>query len=76
MGEGEDGMTEEQRELMRIAAQSALAHSRNGRDLKPDARQWAMHWAAMPPLGRPVSSGDPAAETLPDALRGGALEVF
>jgi hypothetical protein len=69
-------MTEEQRELMRIAAQSALNRSRNGRDLTPDARQWAQHWASIKPLGRPLSSGEPATETLPPALRGGALEVF
>lgn len=70
-------MTDEQRELMRVAAQSALNRSRNGRDLSPDARRWASHWAAIPPLGRPLSSGDPVQEDeLPLALRNGALEVF
>lgn len=69
-------MTDEQRELMRISAQSDLARSRNGRDLEPDARRWAQHWASIKPLGRPLSSGEPATETLPTALRGGALEAF
>lgn len=68
-------MTDEQRELMRIAAQSALNRSRGGRDLDPDARRWAQHWAAIPPLGRPLSSGEPATD-LPAPLRGGALEAF
>ena len=69
-------MTPEQRELMRIAAQSALARSRNGRDLNPDARSWAMHWASLKPLWRPLGTGEPQLETLPPALRGGALEAF
>ena len=51
---------EERNELMRIAAQSALDRSRNGKDLDPDARAWATHWAAMAPLGRPLSSGESA----------------
>lgn len=67
----------ERRELMRIAAQSALNRSRNGRDLDPDARRWAQHWAAIKPLGRPLSSGEPVTDAqLPPALRGGSLEVF
>lgn len=72
-------MTDEQRELMRIAAQSALNRSRNGRDLAPDARRWAQHWASIRPLGRALSSGEPQAvrdADLPPALRNGALEVF
>lgn len=72
-------MTDEQRELMRIAAQSALNRSRNGRDLSPDARRWASHWAAIPPLGRALSSGSPDEvhdDDLLPALRNGALEVF
>lgn len=68
-------MTDEQRELMRIAARSALDHSRGGRDLAPEARRWALHWAALKPLGRPLGSGIPDDE-LPPPLRGGALEVF
>jgi hypothetical protein len=70
-------MTDEQRELMRIAAQSALARSRNGRDLEPDARRWAQHWASIKPLGRPLGDGAPVPDNeLPEPLRGGALEVF
>ena len=69
-------MTAEQRELMRIAAQSALARSRNGRELEPHARRWAQHWASIKPLGRPMGTGEPQPETLPPALRGGSLEVF
>lgn len=49
----------ERAELMRVAAVSALQRSRNGRDLDEDARQWALHWAARPPLGRPLSTGEP-----------------
>ena len=51
---------EERRELFRIAGQSALDRSRGGRDLDPDARRWALHWARVTPLGRPLSSGEPA----------------
>lgn len=70
-----DPMTDEQRELMRIAANSALARSRNGRDLDPDALRWAQHWSAIKPLGRPLSDGVPEHELKP-ALRRGALEAF
>lgn len=51
---------EERRELFRIAGQSALDRSRGGRDLDPDARRWATHWARVKPLGRPLSTGEPA----------------
>lgn len=68
-------MTSIQRELMRIAATSALSRSRNGRDLDPDARRWAQHWSSIPPLGRPLSDGVPEHELKP-ALRRGALEAF
>lgn len=72
---GSCDMTTEQRELIRIAATSALFRSRNGRDLDPDARRWAQHWSSIPPLGRPLSDGVPEHE-LPPALRGKALGVF
>lgn len=49
----------ERNELMRIAAQSALDRSNGGRSLDPEARRWALHWAAIEPLGRPLSSGAP-----------------
>lgn len=49
----------ERRELMRRAAISTLQRSRNGRDLDPEARAWAFHWAAIPPLGTPLSDGEP-----------------
>lgn len=51
---------EERRELFRIAGVNALARSRNGRDLTPEARADALRWAAIPPLGRPLSTGEPA----------------
>jgi hypothetical protein len=51
---------EEQRELMRIAAQSALDRSNGGKTLPPEARAWAEHWARIPPLRRPLGTGDPA----------------
>lgn len=51
---------EERRELFRIAAQSALNRSRGGRDLDPDARRWALHWARVTPLVRALSTGEPA----------------
>jgi hypothetical protein len=44
-------------ELLRTAAQSALNRSRNGRDLDPEARRWAEHWAAHPRLQRPLGDG-------------------
>lgn len=50
----------ERNELMRVAAQSALDRSRGGKDLEPDARRWALHWAAMKPLAHPLTTGEPA----------------
>jgi hypothetical protein len=58
-------MTDEQRELMRIAAQSTLDRSRGGRDLEADVRRWATHWAKQKPIGRPLSTGEPADPRLP-----------
>jgi hypothetical protein len=49
----------ERRELFRLAGVNALARSRNGRDLSPEARADAQRWAATAPLGRPLSSGEP-----------------
>lgn len=38
-------MTQAERDrLMHLAAINALAKSRNGRDLSPEARSWAMRW--------------------------------
>ena len=51
---------EERRELMRRAAVSALEHSGNGARLDPQARAWAKQWAAIKPLGRPLSTGEPS----------------
>lgn len=56
---GVRAMMEERNELMRIAAQSALDRSGGGRTLDADARAWALHWAAVKPLGRPLGTGDP-----------------
>lgn len=50
---------EERRELFRIAGQSALNRSRGGRDLDPEARRWAQHWASVKPLGRALTTGEP-----------------
>ncbi len=50
---------EEQRELMRIAAQSALDRSRGGRDLNPHDRRVAKLWAGIKPLARPLGTGEP-----------------
>lgn len=52
---------EERRELFRLAGVNALARSRGGRDLSPEARVDALRWAAAPPLGRPLTTGEPAA---------------
>lgn len=52
---------EERRELFRIAGQSALDRSRGGRDLDPEARAWAQHYAGFKPLGRALSPGEPVA---------------
>lgn len=50
----------ERNELMRVAAQSALDRSQGGKTLEPDARRWALHWAAIKPLRRPLTTGEPA----------------
>ena len=44
-------------ELLRIAARSALEHSKGGARLTPEARRWAEHWAKHPPLQRPMGEG-------------------
>lgn len=51
---------EDRRELFRIAGVNALARSRNGRDLGPQARADALRWAAYPPLGRALGTGESA----------------
>lgn len=51
---------EERAELFRLAALSALQHSDNGRRLDRHARTQAMFWASRKPLGRPLSTGEPA----------------
>ena len=64
-------MTEEQNELMRIAAQRLLDDVACGRRRDADAVRWARRIVArIKPLGRPVSPGE-----LPPVLRDG-LEVF
>jgi hypothetical protein len=50
---------EEQAELMRIAAQSALDRSNGGKTLTREARAWALKHAATPPLKRPLGTGEP-----------------
>lgn len=47
----------EKRELLRVAAQSALDNSDCGRRPIPKARAWAKHWASQPALRVPLSSG-------------------
>ena len=48
----------ERRELFRIAAQTILNDRAAGRKIDPHALQWAKHWAAVPPLGRPLGTGE------------------
>lgn len=68
-------MTDEQRELMRIAAQRVLDDHASGLRNDPSALAWARHVVAhIKPLGRPVGPGGDSA--LPAPLRDGALEVF
>ena len=47
----------EQRELMRIAAQSALANG--GKHLDPKSRALAKRRVAVKPLGRALGTGEP-----------------
>lgn len=49
----------EKRELMRLAAVSALLHSNGGICLFASARSWAQHWASMPVLQQPLSTDAP-----------------
>lgn len=49
----------ERAERFRLSACNALARSRNGRDLDEHARAWALWWSAIPPLDRPLSTGEP-----------------
>ena len=70
-------MTDEQRELMRIAAQRVVDAHKAGRRISQEALQWARQIVAtFKPLGLPLGTGDPTDDQLPQALRGGALEVF
>lgn len=50
---------EDQRELMRRAAVTTLKHVKAGRIKNPAAIRWAESWAAVEPLGRPLSTGEP-----------------
>lgn len=68
-------MTDEQRELMRIAAQRLLDDVQSGNKRDADAVAWARRIVAThKPLGRPLGTGEP--QQLPQPLSGGALEVF
>ena len=49
----------ERLDLFRRAGQSALDRSNGGKTLDPDARRWALHWARVTPLNRPLSTGEP-----------------
>jgi hypothetical protein len=51
----------ERRELFRLAGVNALARSRGGRDLTPEALADVRKWAAYPPLNGPMGTGEPAA---------------
>ena len=70
-------VTDEQRELMRIAAQRVIDDTRVGRKVAPDVMAWAKAWAAIKPISRPLGTGEPVSDNeLPPPLRGGALEAF
>lgn len=51
----------ERRELFRLAGVNALARSRGGRDLTPEALADVRKWAAYPPLKGPLGTGEPIA---------------
>lgn len=51
----------ERRELFRLAALNALARSRDGRDLDPQALADVRKWAAFSPLVGPLGTGEPIA---------------
>jgi hypothetical protein len=70
-------MTSEQREMMRIAAQRVVDLHRSGRAVDKSTLDWAQ-WivANIRPLGRPLGTGAPSDESLPQPLRDGALEDF
>lgn len=52
-------MTDEQRELFRIAGQRILDQSAGGARFAPLVLRRAMRWAAAKPLGRPLGPGNP-----------------
>ena len=52
-------MTDEQRELMRIAAPRVLDDNACGRKVAPEALRWAQRWAQVKPLGKPLTTGEP-----------------
>ena len=68
-------MTPEQRELFRLCGERILANHAAGRKVTPEALADGKRWAAIPPLGRPLTAGVPD-DQLPPPLRGGALETF
>ena len=70
-------MTDEQRELFRIAGETILENHRLGRKATPEALANGRKWAAYPKLPHALSSGEPVPDAdLPAALRNGALEIF
>lgn len=57
-------MTDEQRELMRQAAQRVVDNHASGRVIAPETLAWAQHTARLvKPLGLPLSNGEPIANT-------------
>lgn len=71
-------MTDEHRELMRIAAQRVVNDHALGIEVDRFRLEWARQIVrSIPPLGRPLGTGEPVLDDqLPAPLRGGALEVF
>jgi hypothetical protein len=55
------GLTDEQKELVRVAAARVIADHDAGRVVDPYTLRWARHIVEhVRPLGRPVGTGEPA----------------
>ena len=53
-------MTDEQKELMRVAAARVVADHEAGRVVDPHTLRWARHVVKyIKPLGRPLGQGEP-----------------
>ena len=56
---GQELRQAEQHELFRIRATTLMADAKWVRNADPETLTWAIKWAKIAPLGRPLGTGEP-----------------